>query len=195
MNFVHPVDPGSRRYRGPVLIAMGLALSMLAGCSLASGYGSGSIPQQPFLRSFLGLPFGADLAQTRQRYRNGLIRTSPMGFTCYEVRDLSGQGIQYPAVLYEFTPQDGMQMVLARFTPDSSALVFARLKRVLGAPSRQLGADSSDDVPRLALWSSPEGGQVRFDGARRLLIVRNQASKALSQDLALRFQNDSDPLE
>lgn len=176
-------------------MAMGLALSMLAGCSLASGYGAGSIAQQPFLRSFLGLPFSADLAQARQRYPNGLVRTSPLGFTCYQVNELSGQGIHYPVVLYEFTPQDGMQMVLARFTPDSSALVFARLKRVLGAPSRQLGADSADDVPRLALWSSPGGGQVRFDGARQLLIVRNQASKALSQDLVLRFQNDSDPLE
>lgn len=176
-------------------MAMGLALSMLAGCSLASGYGSASTSRQPFLRSFLGLPFGTDLTQARQQYRNGLVRTSPLGFTCYEVKDLSGQGIQYPAVLYEFTPEDGMQMVLARFTPDSSALVFARLKRLLGAPSRQLAADSADDVPRLALWSSPEGGQVRFDGVRRLLIVRNQASKALSQDLALRFQNDFDPLE
>ncbi|HLH76012.1 MAG TPA: hypothetical protein VKV28_04310 [Candidatus Binataceae bacterium] len=194
MKLAHPVDTGSRR-RAPALVAVGMALLMFAGCSLNSGYGSIPGARQPFLRSFLGLPFGADLAQARQRYPSGMVRTSPMGFTCYQVRGLSGQGIQYPTVLYEFTPQDGMQMVLASFTADSSALVFTRLKKILGSPSRELGGSGADDVPRLALWPNRDGGQVRFDGRRQLLIVRNQASKALAQDLSLRLENDSDPLD
>jgi len=193
VKLAHSVDTGLRRYAS-ALLALGMAL-LLFGCSLNSGYGSTTVARQPFLRSFLGLPFGADVAQARQRYPTGLVRTSPLGFTCYQVRGLSARGIQYPTVLYEFTPEDGMQMVLASFTSDSSSVVFTRLKKILGAPSRELGADGADDVPRLALWPNRDGGQVRFDGRRRLLIVRNMASKALTQDLSLRLENDSDLLD
>jgi hypothetical protein len=169
------------RRRGPILLYLAAAL-LLSSCAAFNG----PTEHEPYLRSFLGVPFGASLADTRRIYPQAAIETSPLGFDCLRLENQFGQGISYTAVIYEFSPSAGMQVVLAGVSSESNPLVLARLQRILGPP---LHGSVESPQPGPSIWLTPQGGQVSFDPASDLLIVRNSASIAFAEDVRLRIQS------
>jgi len=160
-------------------------LLLLASCSALT---STPTHQQPYLRSFLGVAFGTSMANAQVKYPEATVETSPLGFNCLRLENQFGQGIRYQSVVFEFSDSAGMQLVLAEIAPGSDSLVLDRLKRLLGPPLR---GSVTDLQSQSNVWLTPEGGQVTFNPARNLLVVRNSASSAFAEDVRLRLDHGS----
>lgn len=160
---------------------------MASGCSALN---FGSAPSgEPYLESFLGVPFGASLLEVEQRYPNGLVESSPLGFSSYRLKQLQASDIHYSGVVYEFDGSRGMQIVVAEFSARSTAAVEARLRSLLGRPwQKTTGPEGEAET---ASWVSSNGSHVRFDRARHLLIVQNLPQHRYAEDIELRLQNEA----
>jgi len=141
------------------------------------------------LNSFLGIEFGASQRDTEHYYPNGIKETSPLGYPCYHITKASSDGIVYPDVIYEFDGNNGMQVVIARFSPSSADAVLERLRRMLGEPTQH--TLTKDQLMDEALWLVPRGEEIRFDRASHLMTVLEPQGHSLSKDLQLRIENIS----
>jgi hypothetical protein len=140
-------------------------------------------------RSFLGITFGDDLRSVEAYYPNGIKETSPLGYPSYHITKAFSDGIAYPDVIYEFDGSNGMQVVVARFDPSSADAVLERLRRILGEPTQH--TLNKEEMMDVALWMVPNGEEVRFDRARRLLTVLGPQGHNLRKDLQLRIENSA----
>jgi hypothetical protein len=134
-------------------------------------------------RSFLGVRFGTSLAQAQNLYPLGSAETSPYGADAYRLSGVGFGEANYESVAYEFTPTHGMQLVVARFSPESGDPILSELKKSLGTPVESGASDSPRSV---ATWAAPNGVTVTFDGPNRWLVLIGPYGTALEPDVKLR---------
>jgi hypothetical protein len=155
----------------------------LAACSAVAPLAT-SANQGP--SAFMGVRFGLTLAQTQQLHPTGDPETSPYGADAYRLADVSVGDAKYDSVVYEFTNNHGMQMVIAQFLAGSGDLILDDLRKTLGAPDTSSDTDSTDG-PSL-IWHTASGVNVQFDGPKRQLILLGPYGKSLEGDINLRNQ-------
>jgi hypothetical protein len=134
----------------------------------------------------MGVRFGLSLAQTQQLHPTGDPQTSPYGAAAYRLADVSAGDAKYDTVVYEFTEDHGMQLVIAEFSDGSGDLILDDLRKTLGAPDASSGSDSTQG-PSL-IWHTVSGVNVQFDGPMRQLIMLGPDGKSLEGDISLRNQ-------
>jgi hypothetical protein len=149
---------------------------------------------QPNLTSFLDVRFGDSLYRVQNRFPNGSIETAPYGADTYRINNIEVDSIRYQQVKYEFTTYSGMQLVMAWFTPDSSAAVLEKLVAAVGPPSEQNSARGSSAADTQAIWQLPHGERVVFDGPKRFVAVVGPGGGPLKQDAVENEAMDSPPI-
>ena len=175
------------------VVAVGVAI-WAAGCSpvtsaLLNPFRRPAPEQGSGLRSFLGVSFGDSLADVRTRYPSGTSEASPLGYPAYHLEELASDGIKYPDVVYEFSGEHGMQVVIARFTPSADDAVLERLRRLLGEPTQH--TLTIDQKMAEAVWRPQGGEEVRYDRYRHLLSVVGTENGKFKDDVQLRLENTS----
>jgi len=157
-----------------MLVGMAGALACAA-CSASSPVASMpkmlGLAGQPNLTSFLDVRFGDSLYRVQTRFPSGAIETAPYGADTYRINNIEVDSIRYKQVKYEFTTYSGMQLVMAWFTPDSSAKVLGKLVQAVGAPSEQRSSKGTAPEDTQALWELPHGERVVYDGPKRFVAV------------------------
>jgi hypothetical protein len=136
--------------------------------------------------SFLGVNFGNSLMDAEKLHPLGSAEISPRGSEAYRLTDVVAGAASYQWVIYEFTSGHGMQLVVARFNPDSSDQIFEELHKTFGNPGLSDGASSAD--ASIDTWLTAGGTSVKFDGPHRQLIMVGEHGKSLELDVALRAQ-------
>ena len=134
--------------------------------------------------SFLGVKFGNSLIDAEKLHPLGSADTSPYGSEACRLTDVVAGAASYQWVIYEFTAGHGMQMVVARFNPDSSHQTFEELHKTFGNPELSNGASSAD--ASIDTWLMANGASVKLDGPHRQLVVVGTYGKSLEVDVALR---------
>lgn len=165
--------------------ALGLgALLWLASCSAVAPLLPSS--QAARLTSFLGVRFGATLAEVQRVFPGGIPETSPYGADAFRIANVNAGAATYKSVIYEFVEGQGMQLALARFDALSAKAVLDELQQSLGQPTR---TDSRPGAPaEQALWRAPAGVSVRYDGGEGLLVIVGPHGASLEPDIKLRAQ-------
>lgn len=160
-----------------------LLACLLGACSVMGPFSGG-----PRLGSFLDVRLGDSLYQVQMLQPRGNIETSPYGADSYSLRGVDAGGVHYEFATFEFTSAHGMQLVFARFSPESAGIVFGRLRENLGPPSS--GGESADSSPETieAVWRTSDDTVVRFVGPRRYLIIVGPYGKSLEPDIKLRSE-------
>jgi len=182
----------STRAVGHVAAGGGALLLAILVCACTTGAQGPSMPAwfpfaRPRLRSFLGVRFGERLSSVRLRYAAGRVETSPYGAEAYRLSGVAADSVRYETVIYEFTEEGGMQLVMAKFSASSTEAVFRQLHRALGAAnSVKPRGGASDPQAVLAWWQLGGGGQVRFSGRRRVVVMLGPEGAALTHDIELR---------
>src|SRR5262249_20718362 len=92
-------------------------------------------------------------------------------------------------VVYEFTEEGGMQMVIAHYAPSSAAEVFHQIVQSLGQPTSGAVPDDADLAHVEASWTLPGGGAVTFSGRNRRLTIMGPRGDTLRPDIRLRETN------
>jgi hypothetical protein len=136
----------------------------------------------PNLTSFLDVRFGDSMYRVQNRFPNGLPETAPYGADTYRINNIEVDSVRYQQVKYEFTTYSGMQLVMAWFTPDSSAQVLEKLVAAVGPPTEQNTAKGSAPADTQAVWRLPHGERVIFDGPKRFVAVLGPGGGPLKQD-------------
>ena len=142
-----------------------------------------SMVGKPNLTSFLGVRFGDSLYLVQTRFPSGMMETGVYGADTYRIDNIEVQSIRYEQVKYEFTTYSGMQLVMARFTADSSAKVLGKLVQAIGPPTRQSNLKGSSPIDTEASWELPHGERVIFSGPRRFVAVLGPGGSVLKHDL------------
>lgn len=166
---------------------------MLAGTALACAGCSASSPGlaipkmlglvgPPNLTSFLDVRFGDSFYRVQNRFPSGVMETAPYGADTYRINNIEVDSIRYEQVKYEFTTYSGMQLVMARFTPDSSGKVLQKLIQAVGPPSEQNSSKGSAPADTQAFWQLPHGERVVFDGPKRFVAMLGPGGGPLKQD-------------
>jgi hypothetical protein len=137
------------------------------------------------LNSFMGVRFGDSIEDVERRFPSGSPQTSPYGAPAYLLENVPSGTVDYQDVIYEFAEPSGMQMVIAHFTPSSSADVYKELQTTLGAPS-SAGATTPDAANVEASWQMPDGGSVLFSGHSHRLVLIGKDGGSLKTDIRLR---------
>ena len=137
---------------------------------------------QPNLTSFLDVRFGDSMYRVQNRFPSGTLETAPYGADTYRIDNIEVDSIRYQRVKYEFTTFSGMQLVMAWFTPDSSAAVLAKLVEAVGPPTEQRSAKGIAAPDTQAVWQLPHGERVIFDGPKRFVAVVGPGGGPLKQD-------------
>jgi len=171
-------------------LARPTALFLLA-CLLGSCSAIGPFGGARRFGSFLDVRFGDSLFRVQMLHPGGNIETSPYGADAYTLKDVDAQGVHYEFATFEFSSAHGMQLVFARFSPESADTVFKRLSDNLGAPST--GGEPADSSPDTidAAWGTSDETMVRFVGPRRYLIIVGPYGKSLEPDIKLRSEAES----
>ncbi|MFZ0890250.1 MAG: hypothetical protein WA005_17560 [Candidatus Binataceae bacterium] len=166
------------------------ALFLLA-CLLGSCSAIGPFSGPRRFGSFLDVRFGDSLLQVQMLHPRGNIETSPYGADDYTLKSVDAEGVHYEFASFEFSSGHGMQLVFARFSPESAGTVFERLRDNLGAPST--GGEPADSSPQTtdAAWRTSDETVVRFVGPRRYLIIVGPYGKSLEPDIKLRSEAES----
>ncbi len=138
--------------------------------------------------SFLEVKFGDPLSEAQRLHPLGSSETSPYGWDSYRVIDIAAGAARYQWVIYEFTPDHGMQLVVARFTPDSRDQILQELHKTLGSPNRP--DDSGSAEASSATWATANGATIRFDWPGRQLVLVGPHGLSLEEDVTLRGQLD-----
>jgi len=165
-----------------LLAAHLLFLCLLGACSAIPL----AMPSSRGPNSFLGVTFGDSLMDAEKLHPLGSAEISPYGSEAYRLTEVVAGPASYEWVIYEFTSGHGMQMVLARFNPDSSDQIFEELHKTFGNPELSDGAGSAD--ASIDTWLMASGTSVKFDGPHRQLIMVGAHGKSLEVDVALRQQ-------
>jgi hypothetical protein len=178
-----------------LLAALGSAIA-LAACSTVTAPTLPSsvtnlLKLEPNLTSFLDVRFGDSLYRVQTRFPSGVMQTSPSGADIYRIDKIEVDSIHYEQVDYEFTSQMGMQLVVARFTPDSAGKVLEQLVRAVGPPTQQTNPNGSDPAGARASWQLAHGERVIFDGPKRFVAVIGPGGGSLKLDIAVREANDT----
>jgi len=166
---------------------------MLAGMTLAcvacsAGSPGFAVPEMlgltgpPNLTSFLDVRFGDSLYRVQNRFPSGAMETAPYGADTYRINNIEVGSIRYQQVKYEFTTYSGMQLVMAWFTPDSSAKVLEKLVEAVGPPSEQNSSKGAAAADTKAFWQLPHGERVIYDGPKRFVAVLGPGGGPLKQD-------------
>lgn len=144
----------------------------------------------PNLTSFLGVKFGEKLYRVQMELPDGSVETSPYGAECYRVEHVQAGAVRYESVLFEFTDNTGMQLLIGRFAPSSGAEVRSQLERALGQPNSV--APSKGHLPEETDVSRelPHNEQVIFKGLEHRVVVIGPAGGPLKPDLDLRTASD-----
>lgn len=156
---------------------------MLFGCS--------SLPSNPLqapphsLNSFLGVRFGDSRDDVEHLFPVGYNQTSPYGAPAFKVENVNSGSFDYQDVVYEFTEQGGMQLVIAHFPPSEGSEVYQQLESALGAPSSS-GAIREGVASLEASWKLPDGGTVRYSGPHHRLVLVGKQGASLEVDIRLR---------
>ena len=192
---------GIRRIRARSAIPMVAIIALAAAMALAACAANPlpvSVPSitkllklEPNLTSFLDVRFGDSLNRVQTRFQSGVMQTSPSGADIYRIDNIEVDSIRYVQVDYEFTSQMGMQLVIARFTPDSAGKVLEELVQAVGPPSKQSNPTGSDPANARASWDLVHGERVIFDGPKRFVAVIGPGGGSLKVDLAVREANDT----
>ena len=163
------------------------ALLFLA-CFLGACSVVGPLSGERRFGSFLDVRFGDSLSQVQMLRPRGSVETSPYGADAYTLKAVDAEGVHYEFATFEFTSQQGMQLVFARFSPMSADTIFQRLRDNLGQPTT--GAAPADSSPQTAqaVWRTQDGATVRFVGAQRYLIIVGPYGKSLEPDIKLRSE-------
>ncbi len=143
----------------------------------------------PAMTRFLGVKFGEKFEDVERRYPEGAPETSPYGAPAYKLTNISAGSIEYRTVIYEFSEDDGMQLVIAHFTPSSTGEVYQQLKSALGEPSSSGGTSAADPSTVAAAWQAA-AGTVTFNGPASSLVMLGAGGHALEQDIELRETNE-----
>jgi len=143
----------------------------------------------PALTSFLGVRFGEMYDEVQRRYPEGASETSPYGAPAYKLSDVRAGSIEYRVVIYEFTEDSGMQLVVAHFTSSSTGDVYQQFKNALGEPSSSGGTNTADPTTVTASWNLAPGDTVTFNGPAHSLVMLGAKGEALKQDIELRETN------
>ena len=138
------------------------------------------------LDSFLGVHFGDRFEEIKRRYPKGTPETSPYGAPALKLQNVSSGSVDYRDVIYEFDEKAGMQMVIAHFTPSSTADAYQQLKSTLGPPTSSGGTDVSDISTVEAAWQLSNGSSVLFDGGAHRLGLIGPSGAGLKPDIGLR---------
>lgn len=134
----------------------------------------------------MSVGFGSSLSQTEMLHPLGSRETSPYGADAYTLTNAGAGAVKYESVIFEFTHDHGMQMVLARFAPGSADLLLEELHKTLGTPNSS--NESATPEQSEASWDTAGGVRVNFIGPRRRLIMLGPYGKSLQSDIELRDQ-------
>jgi hypothetical protein len=137
---------------------------------------------QPNLTAFLDVRFGDSLYRVQNRFPNGSLETAPYGADTYRINNIEVDGVRYQRIKYEFTTYSGMQLVMAWFTPDSSAVVLEKLVAAVGPPTEQNSPKGGSPSDTQAIWRLPHGERVVYDGPKRFVAVLGPGGGPLKQD-------------
>ncbi len=161
----------------------------IAGCSsgnspyrLASWLNLG----KPNLTSFVGIRFGASLDRVREELPDGDYETAPYGANTWKVREVEAGGVRYPAVVFEFTDNMGMQLAIASFSASDGDRVLAQLTKAFGTPTHQRSGPGNGSNALIAVWELPHTERVTFDGPALEVEMLGPAGSTLKHDLAVR---------
>jgi len=138
--------------------------------------------------SFLDVKFGDPLSEAQRLHPLGSNETIPHGWDSYRLTDVAAGVARYEWVIYEFTSDHGMQLVVARFTPDSRDQVLQELHKTLGSPNTSTES-SSAEAPS-ATWTTADGARIKFDWPGRQLVLVGPYGQSLEREVALRGQLD-----
>ncbi len=180
-------ETARRRWLGPRALAVcGLWLAALIAWGCAGIVLPLTPPGEPRLKSFLGVSLGEPLADVELRYRDGSLETSPTGEQTYRIDGVRAGSIEYQTVRYEFVDGSGMQLVLARFAPESAGPVYDALKQALGKPSSLSGPETLGPAKLKAVWERAGSEQVSFSGPLRRLAIVGPWGAILKEDIRMR---------
>jgi hypothetical protein len=184
-----------RAHRHCAMLATVGAAIALAACSAVTVPTVPSVTKilklEPNLTSFLDVRFGDSLYRVQTRFPSGVMQTAPSGADVYRIDKIEVDSIRYTQVDYEFTSQMGMQLVVARFTPDSAGQVLEKLVQAVGPPTQQSNPGGSDPAGARASWQLAHGERVIFDGPKRFVAVIGPGGGSLKLDIAVREANDA----
>lgn len=139
----------------------------------------------PRLNSFLGVRLGDTPADVEQRHPAGAVETSPTGALTYRIDGLRAGSIEYQSVFYEFAKGSGMQLVMARFAPESAGPLYDALKQALGKPSSLSGGEAGP-AGLEAVWDPDGSERVAFSGPLRRLTIVGPRGAPLEEDIRMR---------
>lgn len=134
----------------------------------------------------MGVRFGENAYDVERRFPDGAPETSPYGAPAYKIENVSLGTIDYQDVIFEFSEKSGMQLVIAHFTPSSSAEVYQQLQKTFGPPSSTGATDASDLSTVEASWKRDNGASAIFSGAFHRLTLIGPDGGALKTDVRLR---------
>lgn len=126
------------------------------------------------------------MADAQRVFPGGIAETSPYGAEAFRVTNANAGAATYKTVVYEFAPGQGMQLALAHFDSLSAKAVFDGLQQSLGQPTRTDGQSGSPSDQ--AVWRTPAGVSVRYDGDKGLLVIVGPHGASLEPDIKLRAQ-------
>ncbi len=172
-------------YKKIVALILSLGASGAVACSLVpSNPLSGQSPPKG-LNSFMGVKFGDSRDEVEHLFPIGFNQTSPYGAPAFKVEDVSAGSFDYQDVVYEFTDQSGMQMVIAHFPPSEGSEVYQQLESALGAPS-STGTIHEGVASLEASWKLPNGGRVQYSGPFHRVVLIGKEGASLEVDIRLR---------
>ncbi len=141
------------------------------------------------LTSFLGVKFGDSLEHVQRTMPKGEVKSAPYGAEAYSIENYEVDSIVWEHVIFEFTEQTGMQLVIARYSASSSVSVFEMLQKAFGTPTRTHQGPGTTPQSLNAMWQLPHGERISFDGPNRLVAVVGPAGGPLRQDIELSQTN------
>jgi hypothetical protein len=150
-----------------------------------------SFGAKPNLISVLDVNIGDSLYSVQTRFPSGFMETGPYGADVYRIDNIEVDSIRYSQINYEFTTHSGMQLVIARFTKDSSAKVFEKLVRTVGPPSQQTHDKGNPAEVVEASWDLPHGERVVFNSPKLFVVVLGPGGSSLKHDLPDNNPNDT----
>jgi hypothetical protein len=134
----------------------------------------------------MGVRFGENTYDVERRFPDGAPETSPYGAPAYKIENVSLGAVDYQDVIFEFSEKSGMQLVVAHFTPSSSAEVYQKLRKNFGPPSSTGGINASDVSTVEASWKRDNGASATFSGPFHRLTLVGPDGAALKTDVRLR---------
>ncbi len=188
-----PVSPGliGQKYRSAIAAALMVlsACVMLAGCTTLDWrpLDSGT----PHVSSFMGVSFGEELADVRQKYPMGTVETSPYGAPAYKLVNQRAGSVLYNSIVYEFAHGSGMQLAYATFSRDSRHVMFDDLRHHLGPPTSISRGTDHEHGPAAASWILPSGETVAYNREADRLVILGPKGSSLKADIRLREKENS----